>query len=164
MEIFQILLVLSAFLCSLVAGLLFTFAIVVMPGIKKLNDREFLRAFQVMDGIIQNNQPLFMIVWLGSFIVLIASAVMAVYQIDGFELLLLINTTLIYFFTVQLPTVIINIPLNNKLQTLDVDSMDATMHKTARNDFEMRWVLWNKIRTVFSCLVSINLIILLFML
>jgi hypothetical protein len=30
-----------------------------IPGIKSLNDREFIRAFQVIDEVIQNNQPLF---------------------------------------------------------------------------------------------------------
>ena len=54
---FQIVLILATLLCSLVAGFLFAFATVVMPGIKTLNDREFIRAFQVIDGVIQNNQP-----------------------------------------------------------------------------------------------------------
>ena len=56
MGVVQIALILAAFLCSLVAGFLFAFAIVIMPGIGSLNDREFLRAFQVMDRVIQNNQ------------------------------------------------------------------------------------------------------------
>ncbi len=34
--IFQIVLILAAFLCSLVAGFLFAFALVVIPGIKSL--------------------------------------------------------------------------------------------------------------------------------
>lgn len=46
MAIFQIALILATFLCSLVAGLLFAFAIVVMPGIRSLKDRDFLLAFQ----------------------------------------------------------------------------------------------------------------------
>ena len=75
MEIFQIALILATFLCSLVAGFLFAFALVAMPGIGHLNDREFLRAFQVMDRIIQNNQPVFMLVWTGSVVTLVISTV-----------------------------------------------------------------------------------------
>ena len=60
------LLLVSTLLCSLVTGFVFTYAIVVMPGFGKLNDREFIQAFQATDGIIQNNQPLFMFVWVGS--------------------------------------------------------------------------------------------------
>ena len=76
MDIFEIALGLGTFLCSLVAGFLFAFAIVTMPGIKNLNDREFIRAFQGIDGIIQNNQPIFMLVWVGSVVALLASAVL----------------------------------------------------------------------------------------
>ena len=66
---------LATFLCSLVAGFLFAFAAVVMPGIRSLDDGGFIRAFQVMDRIIQNNQPLFVLVWVGSVLALVAAAV-----------------------------------------------------------------------------------------
>ena len=55
-------LLVSTLLCTLVTGFVFTYAIVVMPGFGNLNDREFIQAFQATDGIIQNNQPLFIIV------------------------------------------------------------------------------------------------------
>jgi uncharacterized membrane protein len=54
---FQILLIVTTLLCSLVAGFLFAFATIVMPGIKQLSDRDFIRAFQVIDGMVQKNQP-----------------------------------------------------------------------------------------------------------
>ena len=161
MGIFQAALILATFLCSLVAGLLFAFAIVVMPGIRSLNDREFIRAFQVMDRVIQNNQPIFMLVWVGSVVVLITSAVLGLGQLDGTGRLLIILATLVYLLGVQLPTVTINIPLNNKLQTLDVDAMNETAQKAARDDFEPRWNRWNSIRTVLASLASALLIILL---
>ena len=63
--IFDVALVLSAFLCSLVSGLLFSYAILVMPGIKSFDDKNFIKTFQVTDRIIQNNHPLFMLVWFG---------------------------------------------------------------------------------------------------
>lgn len=164
MGIFQIVLILATFLCSLVAGFVFAFALVVMPGIKSLNDRGFIRAFQVMDRIIQNNQPIFVLVWIGSVVALVASVVLGIWQLDGAGRLLIIFAGLAYLFGVQLPTVTINIPLNNKLQTLNVDTMNETSQKTARKDFEPRWNLWNSIRTVFASLASALLIILLFIL
>ena len=51
MGIFQAALILATFLCSLVAGLLFALAVVVMPGISSLNDKNFVHAFQAMDGV-----------------------------------------------------------------------------------------------------------------
>jgi uncharacterized membrane protein len=162
MGIFQIALILATFLCSLVAGFLFAFAIVVMPGIRSLNDREFLRAFQVLDRVIQNNQPIFILVWLGSVVTLIIAAVLGFGQLDGVGRLLIISATLAYILGVQLPTVTINVPLNNQLQTLDVDAMNETSQNAARNDFEPRWIQWNSIRTAIASLVSAVLIILIF--
>ena len=159
--VFQITLILATLLCSLVAGFVFAFALVVMPGIKTLSDREFIRAFQVMDGVIQNNQPIFVLVWIGSILALVASAVLGIGQLDGVERLLAIVAVLVYLLLVQLPTFTINVPLNNKLQTLDVDDMDETSQKAARMDFEPRWIRWNSVRTTFASLVSVLLIILL---
>ena len=160
-EIFQVILILATLLCSLVAGFVLAFALVVMPGIKNLSDREFIRAFQVMDRIIQNNQPIFVLVWVGSIIALVASAVLSIVNLDGAERWLMIFTVIAYLLFVQLPTFTINVPLNNKLQTLNVDDMDETNLKTARMDFEPRWLRWNSIRTAVSILVSTFLIILL---
>jgi len=159
--VFQITLLLATLLCSLVAGFVFAFAVVVMPGIKTLSAREFIQAFQVMDRIIQNNQPIFVLVWVGSIVTLVASAVLGIGQLEEVERLLIIFAVLAYLLVVQLPTFTINIPLNNKLQTLNVDDMDETAQNAARMDFEPRWLLWNSIRTLFASLVSSLLIILL---
>ena len=154
MAFFQVALVLATFLCSLVAGFVFAFAVVVMPGIKRLDNREFIRAFQVMDGIIQNNQPVFMAVWLGSVIALIVAAVFGIGYLDAAGRWLLIISTVVYLLGVQLPTFTVNVPLNNRLQSLDVDAMDEAGQLAAREAFEARWNRWNTIRTVLSCLVS----------
>ena len=60
MDVLNISLIFSILSCSLVGGFIFTYAVVVMPGLSKLNDKDFLRAFQVTDAIIQNKQSLFM--------------------------------------------------------------------------------------------------------
>ena len=68
MELFSVVLMVATLLCALVAGLVLAFAVVVMPGIGSLGDREFLRAFQAMDDMIQDRQPVFMVVWVGSIV------------------------------------------------------------------------------------------------
>ncbi len=161
MGTFHIALIVATLLCSLVAGFVFAFAVVVMPGIKGLTDREFIRAFRVMDGVIQNNQPMFVFVWVGSVVVLVVTAVLGFGELDGEERLLMIVATLIYILGVQVPTFTINVPLNNRLQTLDVDAMNDTARKAARTDFEPRWTRWNSIRTALASLVSTLLMILL---
>ena len=161
MTIFHAVLVLAAFLCSLVAGLLFAFAVVVMPGIKRLDDGSFIRAFQAIDRVIQNNQPLFVFVWVGSVMVLVAAAVLGAWALGGAERLLIIVAALLYLFCVQLPTVAINVPLNNVLQKLEPDSMNEMARKRAREAFEPRWNRWNAIRTVCASVTAIVLMLLL---
>jgi uncharacterized membrane protein len=133
-----------------------------MPGIGTLNDKEFIRAFQVIDRVIQNNQPIFLLVWVGSVVALLASATLAWEKLEEMDRLLLIFATAAYLLGVQLPTLTINIPLNNKLQTLNVDSMEMAAQEADRRDFETRWNRWNVIRTVAAILVSTLLATLLF--
>lgn len=161
--IFQIALIVATFLSSLVAGLLFVFAVVVMPGLKHLPDRAFIRAFQVMDGVIQNNQPLFVVVWVGSALALVTTALFGIGQLGAVRLLVIV-AALVYLLGVQLPTATINIPLNNGLQSLDLDTMNETAWKTARQAFEPRWNRWNAIRATLASLASILLITVLFIL
>ena len=161
MTLFQALLMLAALLCNLVAGFLFAFAVVIMPGIRSLDDGGFIRAFQVIDRVIQNNQPLFMFVWVGSALSVIAAAVIGLWTLGGPDRLVLIAAALVYFLCVQLPTFAINIPLNNALQKLDPTTMSETIRKQARGNFEVRWNRWNAIRTACASLTSILLLILL---
>jgi uncharacterized membrane protein len=160
--IFPAMLIAATLLCSLVAGFLFAFAIVVMPGIRNLKDRGFIRAFQVIDGIIQKSQLIFVFVWIGSIIALAISTALGFVQLDRIERVILLFTLLTYLLCVQLPTFTFNVPLNNKLQSLNVDDMDETASKTARLAFEPRWNRWNSVRTTFSCLTSMALTVLLF--
>ena len=160
MNVFQIGLLAATLLCSLVAGFVFAFACVTMPGIGTLGDREFLRSFQVMDRVIQNNQPLFVLVWAGSALILVLCAVIGLGRLAGLDRGLLLAAVAVYLAGVQLPTLAINVPLNNRLQTLDLETMSDDTVAAARGDFEPRWNRWNQIRTVFAALTSVLLIVL----
>ena len=161
MELVQFAVLLSALLCSLVAGLVLTFAIVVMPGIKTLGDLDFLRSFKAIDRVIQNNQPIFMLVWIGSAVVLVASTVLGIWRLEGLDRVLMIVACAIYIFGVQVPTVTINIPLNNQLQSLDLNAMPNPEVLAAVEDFESRWLRWNTIRTLIATLTTVLLLVLL---
>jgi uncharacterized membrane protein len=160
MIIFDIALVLSTFMCSLVAGLLFSYAIVVMPGFKILDDKSFIKAFQVTDRIIQKNHPLFLLVWLGSAVSIIIFVVSGFEKLEGVDFFMMLLASIAYIIGVQVPTIIINLPLNNKLQEVDVDNLSEEELKIARSEFEHRWNRSNEIRTVIACSVSLVLIIL----
>ena len=152
---------LSALLCALVAGFLFAFAVVIMPGIKILDDAAFLRVFQVIDSVIQKGQPLFILAWVGSALALMATAFMGIWSLSGANRALLIAAAVLYIGCVQLPTVVVNIPLNNTVQRLDVAAMDAPARSRARADFEAPWNRWNVFRTACAIIVTAMLLMLL---
>lgn len=155
-------LVIATLFCGIVAGLLFAFAVVAMPGIKSLPDREFIRAFQAMDRVIQRNQPLFMLVWVGSVLALMTALVLGLSQIeDGLALALLVAAAAIYLLGVQLPTALVNIPLNNRLQVVEVDGAGEDMLAAERAVFETRWNRWNGIRAVLAVTATALLLVLL---
>jgi uncharacterized membrane protein len=148
MEPILAVLLLSIMFCSLVAGLLFGFAIVVMPGIAKLTDKEYLLAFKHMDGIIQNNQPLFVLVWAGSILSVMATLVLGMLNLSGLDVYLVVFASILYLFGVQLPTFRFNIPLNNSVQRLDVEGLEESGAALSRAGFEQPWNRWNQLRTV----------------
>ena len=161
MELFHLVVLVAAALCALVAGLLFTFAVVAMPGLENLSDREFIRAFQVMDRVIQDRQPLFMVVWVGSVVALLLALAMGFQQQDGLTRGLLIAAAALYLLGVQLPTGRVHIPLNNEIQTVDVEAVGEAEQKQARERFEARWNRSNRIRTVIAVVTMLLLLVVL---
>ena len=163
-EFFVFALVLTIVLCALVSGLLFGFAVVVMPGIAKLSDKDFLLAFKHMDGIIQNNQPLFMLVWVGSILSVLASMILGTVDLSGREAVLLWLGGGWYLLGVQLPTIVFNIPLNNTIQNLEINKLNESELTNSRINFEVKWNRWNKIRTANGIIAASLFLWLLFLL
>ena len=151
----------AALLVSLVAGFVFAFAVVVMPGIRALDDGEFIRAFQEIDGIIQRGDLRFGLVFLGSIASLLAAVGIGVLTLDGIDRTLLLASGSLYVAGVLIPTGVINVPLNNRLQQLRVEALAPDERRSARQAFEPRWNRWNRIRTVLACLSAMLLITLL---
>lgn len=154
-------LVVATLLVSLVAGFLFAFAVVVMPGIRELDDGDFIRAFQRIDGVIQKGDPLFGLVFVGSIVSLIAAAVLGAPALVGLQRTLLFGAGGIYLVGVVAPTAWVNVPLNNRLQQHDVAALSPEERKKARLAFEPRWNRWNRVRTGLACLAAALMTILL---
>jgi len=159
MTLFVGFLIVSTLLCALVTGFIFTYAVVVMPGFAKLDDRDFIHAFQVTDGVIQNNQPLFMLAWVGSIVSVVATMILGFIELHGIERWTVIAIGFIYLIGVQGITIRIHLPLNNRLQRLEIDEMDPESLSKERNKFESRWNYFNNIRTLIAFAVSFSLML-----
>ena len=159
MTIFIGFLIVSTLLCALVTGFIFTYAVVVMPGFAKLDDRDFIRAFQVTDGVIQNNQPLFMLAWVGSIVSVAATMILGFIEHHGIERWTVFAIGFVYLLGVQGITIRVHLPLNNRLQRLEIDEMDPESLSKERNKFETRWNYFNNIRTLIAFAVSFSLML-----
>jgi len=140
----------STLSCALVTGFVFTYAVIVMPGLAKLTDKEFIRAFQVTDELIQNNQPIFMIVWVGSVISVISTLIVSLMGPYSVETVLVIIAGFVYLLGVQGLTVLVHLPLNRRIQTVNVEEWDASALREERLLFETRWIRFNWIRTLIG--------------
>ena len=147
MNFLDITLYLSVLFCALATGFILTYAVVVMPGLSKLEDKEFIKAFQVTDGVIQNNQPIFILIWVGSIISVLCTIIVSILSLGILEAWLIILTSLIYLLGVQGITIWIHLPLNKNIQNIDIDTTDSQILSGDRKNFETKWNFFNNIRT-----------------
>ena len=132
-----------------------------MPGFSKLEDKEFLRAFQVTDGVIQNNQPLFMLTWVGSIISVLSVMAISILSLGVSEAWIIFVVGLIYLLGVQGITISIHLPLNNHIQKIDINDMNNQSLNEERTNFEMRWNHFNNIRTFIAFSASLSFLLIL---
>lgn len=157
---FEITLFTSAFLVTTVFGFLLVFQRVIMPGIAKLNDGDYLHAFQVIDGVIQNNEPVFVTVWIGSVVALVVATTLGWTELVDEQRYGLTGAMLAYLVT-QVTTFTINVPMNNRVKKLKIASLDVKVQKAERKLFEGPWRFWNLFRTIVMGCVSVYLLFLL---
>ena len=161
MDLLDVALIFSILSCSLVGGFIFTYAIVVMPGLSSLSDKDFLRAFQVTDAIIQDNQPLFMFTWVGSMVAMFMMIVVSSVRVELAEAWPIVLISVAYLVGVQGITAAFHIPLNNHIQNLIIEDLNVQTLADERLKFEAKWNLFNCIRTVIALSVSFLLLIIL---
>ena len=161
MDFLDISLFFSILLCALATGFILTYAIVVMPGLSKLDDKEFIKAFQVTDGIIQNNQPIFILIWVGSIISVLGTIITSILSLGIVEAWLIIFAGVIYLLGVQGITISIHLPLNKHIQKIDTNSINSQTLSEVRKNFETKWNYFNNIRTGIALFVILIFLLIL---
>ena len=143
------------FLTGLSAGLCFTWANAITPGIGRLDDMSYLISFQQMNRSIIN--PMFIITFFGPSIIGVISLI-AFRGSSRTIIWVLIVAVAIYFLGVVLITIFGNVPLNNTLDATELSSVNRVDLKTLRDLFEVKWNRLHTIRTI-SAVVSFLLLI-----
>ena len=150
MDILDISLFFTILLSALVTGFILTYAIVIMPGLSNLDDKEFIKAFQVTDGIIQNNQPIFILIWIGSIVSVLSTIITSILSLGILDAWLIIFVSVVYLLLVQGITILIHLPLNKSIQNIDISSSNSETLSKMRKSFETKWNYFNNVRTVVA--------------
>ncbi|REC63905.1 DUF1772 domain-containing protein [Chryseobacterium pennae] len=154
MKMTIVLLIITAVLMALIAGLFYAYSCSLVLGLGKLSDVEYLKAMQSINREILN--PVFFLSFMGTAILLPVSTFFLRGEQPVFIFLLL--ATLAYLIGVFGITVVGNVPMNDQLDQFDISGSTAEAIKQMRENFEARWNFLNNLRTVFS-VVSIVLVV-----
>ena len=142
---------------GLMAGLFYAWSISVTPGLAKINDVSYLQAFQSMNRAILN--PLFFVVFFGLVVLLPVLSYLSYQTSMGNQFWYVVLATVLYFVGIMAVTIAGNIPLNNKLEALQIESMTPEQMDEFRKGFESKWNRLNHIRTISSILTFLLLTI-----
>jgi uncharacterized membrane protein len=151
----NVILVITATLTALMAGLFYAWSCSVMLGFARLTDREFVSAMQATNRAILN--PVFFAAFLGAPVFLPISAFLSYGQTPRFWLLL--AATVVYLTGTFGFTIFGNVPLNNTLDRFDSETATDEEFARQRANFERRWNNLNTIRSVSSTLAVILVVI-----
>ncbi|MDY2586810.1 anthrone oxygenase family protein [Winogradskyella aquimaris] len=142
-----IVLTLSILFTGLTAGLCFTWANAVTPGLGRLDDLGFLKAFQAMNRTILN--PTFIIVFMGPCLLLFINAFIFK-NINQFAFTSYLVAAVLFFAGVGLITIFKNVPLNEILDKTVLETATNVELSELRKTFEQPWNQWHMVRTVCS--------------
>ena len=152
-----IILTLAILFTGLMAGIFFTWSNAVKPGIGKLSDLEYLRAFQSMNRVILNNT--FKFIFAGA---IITTALLPIFYFNLYPnniFLVFLSAFIIYWVGAFGVTIFGNIPLTELFDRTSLESISFEELKTLRTSIEVKWNNFNLIRSI-SSIVSFILLIL----
>jgi uncharacterized membrane protein len=139
-----VVLVLTTLTMGLMAGLFFSYANSVLPGLHRSDDKTFVTAMHHIDIVIQNG--VFLLCFMGALLLGVLAA--ALHLSSGTRRILpWVLAALVLYAVVFIVTMAFNVPLNNKLDAAGDPDKIANL-KAVRDGFEVTWVRWNLVRTV----------------
>jgi uncharacterized membrane protein len=136
----------AIFLTGLSAGLFYTWSVSVIPGTRMISDINYLTSMKSINRAILN--PWFFVIFFGSLISLVFSS----WQLYGTSTLfwMALSATLAYLFGTFGVTIFGNVPLNNELEALNIETLKPVEILFWREYYEPEWNRLHTIRTVFA--------------
>ncbi|MFC4303723.1 DUF1772 domain-containing protein [Cohnella boryungensis] len=132
---------------GMVAGVLFAFSAFVMKALSRISAVYGVSAMQSINIVVQN--PLCSLLFFGTGLISLTLIVMALLGWGDYEAGYLFAGGLSYVFAL-LVTGAFNVPLNNKLASVKLDTQGISQ---VWDRFYAKWIVWNHVRTA-ACVVS----------
>lgn len=133
---------------TVVAGTLFAFSATTLTKLSRMQDREYIETMQAINRDIQT--PWFIGSFIGAAVLLPLAAYLYRKSGSSTKFRLLCAASLLYVIGTVGITSGINVPLNDKLATVAVDSASPHELATTRDAYEGTWNSWHTVRTVTS--------------
>lgn len=137
---------------GLVGGLLLSFSIAVMPALSRQSEPCGISVMQAINVVILN--PLFLTLFVGTAAVSLAVIGAAFAGMSDGPRWLLLAGALCYLVGVFGVTIMINVPLNNRLARLTADQRDSWPEW---RHYLQRWTWWNHVRSAAAAAGSLAL-------
>ena len=140
---------------GLMAGVFYAYAVSVSLGLAAQPDAAYVSTMNAINERIQN--PLFFASFLGAVPFLLAALAAQYRGPRAGRFWLVVLASVLYLVGGFLLTILVNVPLNNELATVNPDA-PARVLAEARATYEGPWNFWNGVRAVFSILAFFALI------
>jgi uncharacterized membrane protein len=144
----------TALACGLVAGVFFAFSTAVMTALDRQPGVQGMTAMQEVNRVIVN--PAFMLAFAGGAVACVGLAVVAVVRWGQPGSPWLLAGSLLYTIGGFGLTVVANVPLNDRLDTVSPKAADAAARWSA---YVSDWTAWNHVRTVASLIAAALLLV-----
>ncbi len=142
-----IVLILSILCTGLTAGLCFTWSNAVTPGLGKLDDLEYLKAFQEINRSIINIR--FLMIFFSPVLLLYFNLILHKDE-NPITINVFLTAAIVFTIGIGFTTIIKNIPLNEMLDKTNLESLTINEIKQTRAAFETPWNRWHFLRTTTS--------------
>lgn len=138
-------------LTGLIAGLMFSFSVAIIPGLTRLPNAGYLQSFQNINASILN--PVFLFTFIVPAILLPLATVL-LYRQSGNAWIWMLSAAIIYIIAVFGVTIGGNVPLNEALAKTDLSAASADSLPAIRAAFEPGWNKLHAIRTIANIIAS----------
>ena len=148
-------LTLAVLATGLISGFFYAYACSVTLGLALLPDEQYVEAMQAINATVRN--AVFAFSFFGAVLFLLLALAVHLPRLRSRRFLLLAIAAVLYIGGGFMVTFLVNVPMNEELARVG-EAAPAALSR-ARVEYEGPWNFWNGVRTLFSSLAFLALIV-----